>query len=252
MLSWLGKGLETGIRSSSFPDRPEQAPGSSPGRPAATRMSEAEAAGLAAQCPTGALKGIGGGIGVDYRSCIHCLRCRREGPVVVDWEEGQEWGARAEAAKQADERFRKAFGRSLHVRFVDAGGCGACLSEARLLNNPYYNMHRLGIFVTATPRQADVLLVAGPMTDAMRKPLRETYEAMPEPKRVVAMGVCAISGGVFGQTFASLGGIAECIPVDVVVPGCPPPPLAILHGLLLAVERVPAASLESSGAEVRT
>lgn len=252
MLNWLGKGLETGIRSGSFPDRPETQPGISPGRPTATALSESDADGLAASCPTGALKASPAAIGADYRTCIHCFRCRREGPAVVEWEKGYEWASMTDSSKSLHEKIPKAFGRSLHVRFVDAGACGACMSEARLLNNPYYNMHRLGIFVTATPRQADVLLVAGPMTDAMRKPLRETYEAMPEPKRVVAMGVCAISGGVFGRTFASLGGIAECIPVDVVIPGCPPPPLAILHGLLLAVDRVPAAPLTSIAAEVRS
>ncbi|MGC2075523.1 MAG: hydrogenase [Xanthobacteraceae bacterium] len=131
------------------------------------------------------------------------------------------------------------FGRSLHVRFVDAGACGACMSEARQINNPYYNMHRLGFFITPTPRNADILLVAGPVSDAMRLPLLKTYEAMPKPNRVVAIGACAASGGVFGPSFAALGGAAEIVPVDVVVPGCPPPPLAILHGLLVAVERKP-------------
>ena len=95
------------------------------------------------------------------------------------------------------------FGRSLHIRFVDAGACGACISEARQLNNPYDNMHRLGFFITPTPRNADVLLVAGPVSDAMRLPLRKTYEAMPAPKRVIAIGGCAISGGVFGPSFAA-------------------------------------------------
>lgn len=252
MLNWLGKGLETGVKSTAYPGRPERAPGVSPGRPAATAMSDEAAAALAAECPVDALVTDAGVIGVDDRRCVHCFRCRREAPVVVDWEAGYEWGATTEGAKQLSEDLRKTFGRSLHVRFVDAGACGACMSEARLLNSPYYNMHRLGIFVTATPRQADVLLVAGPLTDAMRKPLRETYEAMPEPKRVVAMGVCAISGGVFGQTFASLGGIAECIPVDVVIPGCPPPPLAILHGLLLAVGKTSGGSLVRMAAEVKS
>ena len=133
----------------------------------------------------------------------------------------------------------RVFGWPLHIRFVDAGACGACISEARQLNNPYYNMHRLGFFVTPTPRNADVLLVAGPVSDAMRLPLRKTYEAMPTPKRVVAIGACAISGGVFGPSFAASGGVGEVIPVDVIVPGCPPPPLAVLHGLLAVVGKKP-------------
>ncbi len=142
-------------------------------------------------------------------------------------------------------RLGKAFGHSLHIRYLDAGACGACMSEARQLNQPYYNIHRLGFFVTPTPRNADILLVAGPVTDAMILPLRKTYEAMPAPKRVVAMGVCALSGGVFGRTFAAQGGVAGIIPVDVMVPGCPPPPLAILHGLLVAVQRKPPVALTS-------
>ena len=151
------------------------------------------------------------------------------------------------------------FGRSLHVRFVDAGACGACMSEARQINNPYYNMHRLGFFITPTPRSADILLVAGPVSDAMRLPLRKTYEAMPTPKRVVAIGACAASGGIFGPSFAAsppeislIGGAAEIIPVDVIVPGCPPPPLAILHGLLVAVERKPPLALVSAASRATT
>ena len=109
-------------------------------------------------------------------------------------------------------------------------------------------MHRLGFFITPTPRNADVLLVAGPVSDAMRDPLRKTYEAMPPPKRVVAIGACAISGGVFGPSYASAAGVKDIIPVDVIVPGCPPPPLAILHGLLLVAGRKPPAPRSSLAA----
>jgi len=245
VLHWLGKGLATGIKSSPYPAAPDRSAGASPGRPVATRLAQDLADSVAERCPQGSLTPTAGGLNVDYQTCILCSRCRRDGPAVVDWQEGYEWGVQV-APEDIDRRLKGAFGRSLHIRFVDAGACGACMSEARLLNNPYYNMHRLGLFTTATPRQADILLVAGPLSDAMRKPLREVYEAMPEPKRVIAMGVCAISGGVFGRSFASAGGIAECIPVDVVVPGCPPPPLAILHGILLAVDRVPPSSLAST------
>jgi len=175
------------------------------------------------------------------------MRCHprsTEGSAPLQWEEDSEW-ARIAAAGTALER---AFGRSLHLRFVDAGGCGACVAEARHLNSPYYNLHRLGIFVTPTPRKADVLLVAGPVTDAMREPLIKCYQAMPEPRRVVAMGACALSGGVFGPSFIAAGGVGEVLPVDVEVPGCPPPPLALLHALLVVVGRKPpAASSESAG-----
>jgi Ni,Fe-hydrogenase III small subunit len=136
-----------------------------------------------------------------------------------------------------EQKFSKSFRRSLHLRVIDAGACGACLSEIEQLNKPYYNMHRLGFFLTPTPREADVLLVAGPVTDHMRVPLLKAYEAMPEPKAVVALGACAIFGGIFGSGFASLGGASSLVPVDLLIPGCPPPPLAILHALLALVGR---------------
>jgi Ni,Fe-hydrogenase III small subunit len=130
------------------------------------------------------------------------------------------------------------FRHSLHLRFVDAGANGALISEVHLLDAPPYNMHRLGIFVTPTPRDADVLLVGGPVTEAMREPLRKAYAAMPTPKRVIAIGDDAIDGGIFGQSFASAGGVANVIPVDFIVPGCPPPPLAIIHALMAAAGQV--------------
>jgi Ni,Fe-hydrogenase III small subunit len=129
---------------------------------------------------------------------------------------------------------------------VDAGDCGACLREVKHLNNPFYNMHRLGIFLTATPRAADVLLVVGPVSENMRLPLLKTYEAMPTPKRVIAVGTCALTGGVFGRTFMSAGGVPSVLPVDLEIPGNPPPPLAILHGLLVAMGRKTPVRLESA------
>jgi Ni,Fe-hydrogenase III small subunit len=243
--NWVLKGLRTGVKSGGYPGRIEDAPGISPGRPVGTRLDAARAEQLALRCPTGALVPQDGGIAVHEGNCVHCFRCRENGAdQEAAWEPGYEWAARAEASA-AQQKLAKIFGRSLHIRFVDAGACGACVSEARQLNNPYYNMHRLGFFVTPTPRNADVLLVAGPVSDAMRLPLQKVYDAMPTPKRVVAIGACAISGGVFGPSFAALGGAHEIIPVDVVVPGCPPPPMAILHGLLLVVERKPPATLIS-------
>jgi len=137
------------------------------------------------------------------------------------------------------------FSRSIHILVVDAGDCGACLNEVRHLNNPYYNMHRLGFFITPTPREADVLLVVGPVTDHMRVPLQKAYDAMPTPKRVIAAGACALSGSVFGPSFVCGSSVRDLLPVDVEVPGQPPPPLAILHGLLVAVSRRPSASLVS-------
>jgi Ni,Fe-hydrogenase III small subunit len=246
MTNWVVKGLRTGIKSGRYPERIEDGPGISPGRPVGTRLGAARADALARRCPTGAIAAQEGGIAVRHGRCVHCFRCHESrGEDEAAWEEGYEWAAHADDTMAAQRKLARIFGRSLHLRFVDAGACGGCISEARQLNNPYYNMHRLGFFVTPTPRNADVLLVAGPVSDAMRLPLRKVYEAMPTPKRVVALGACAISGGVFGPSFAALGGAHEVVPVDVVVPGCPPPPLAILHGLLLVVEKKPPASLVS-------
>ena len=247
MADWVLKGLRTGIKTTLYPERREDAAGVSPGRPLGTRLnSREEANGLVEVCPTGAVAPEGDGVAVDFRRCVHCYRCHPDaGDELANWDLSYEWATVRNELAAARRRLDGIFGRSLYLRFVDAGACGACVSEARQLNNPYYNMHRLGFFTTPTPRNADVLLVAGPVSDAMRVPLQQTYEAMPEPKRVVAIGACALFGGVFGPSFAASGGVAEIIPVDVEVPGCPPPPLAILHGLLVVVDKKPPAELVS-------
>jgi Ni,Fe-hydrogenase III small subunit len=246
MANWVWKGLRSGIKSSTYPGRLEDAPGVSPGRPEATTLSSEQAAKLADRCPTRAITARDSGIAITHGRCVHCFRCHEgTGDSEAAWRMGYEWAARADETKAARDKLDRIFGRSLHIRFVDAGACGACVSEARQLNGPYYNMHRLGFFMTPTPRKADVLMIAGPVSDAMRLPLRKVYDAMPAPKRVVAIGACAISGGVFGPSFAALGGAQDIVPVDIVVPGCPPPPLAILHGLLVVVERKPPAPLAS-------
>ncbi len=248
MANWVLKGLRTGVKSTAYPARSEGAPGVSPGRPRGTLLkSPAAADALVARCPTQAIARENAAISIDEGRCVHCFRCQRHVEQPASWEPGYEWAAKT-SGEAALRKIAGIFGRSLHVRFVDAGACGACMSEARQINSPYYNLHRLGIFVTPTPRNADILLVAGPISDAMRLPLRKTYEAMPTPKRVVAIGACAASGGIFGPSFAALGGAAELLPVDVVVPGCPPPPLAILHGLLVAIETKPPSPLNLCGA----
>jgi Ni,Fe-hydrogenase III small subunit len=140
-------------------------------------------------------------------------------------------------------QFGNAFAHSINILVVDAGDCGACLNEIKQLDNPFYNIHRLGFFITPTPRQADVMLVVGPVTDHMRVPLQKAFDAMPTPKRVIAAGACALSGGLFGPSFVCGSGIRDIFPVDVEVPGCPPPPLAVLHGLLVAVGRKPSSGL---------
>jgi Ni,Fe-hydrogenase III small subunit len=129
------------------------------------------------------------------------------------------------------------FGRSLHIRTLDTGSCAACEQEIRLLAAPHYDLHRLGFFFTPAPRHADLLMVTGPMIRAFANAARKTYEAMPGPKLVVATGACAL-GGVYPPDPFTHGGVGETLPVDVWIPGCPPSPLALLQGLLVAVGRL--------------
>lgn len=132
---------------------------------------------------------------------------------------------------------QRVFGRALCIRHVDAGSCNGCELEIHALSNPYYNLEGFGIKFVASPRHADALLVTGPVTRNMAEALQRTYAAMPEPKFVIAAGDCGACGGIFGESYASLGRIANVIPVDVVVPGCPPSPAALLQGILAAVRR---------------
>ncbi len=124
------------------------------------------------------------------------------------------------------------FGRALRIRHVDAGSCNGCELEIHALSNPYYNLEGSGIAFVASPRHADVLLVTGPVSVNMEQALRRTYEAMPDPKWVMAVGDCGACGGVFGANYATRGPISAVIPVDAVVNGCPPTPQALLQGLL--------------------
>jgi Ni,Fe-hydrogenase III small subunit len=128
-------------------------------------------------------------------------------------------------------------GQALTIRQVDAGSCNGCELEINALNNPYYNLEGLGIRFVASPRHADLLLVTGPVSRNMELALRRTYAATPEPRLVVAVGDCGCDGGIFGASYASCGRVASVIPVDVAVPGCPPPPIDILRGILSAVRR---------------
>ena len=136
------------------------------------------------------------------------------------------------------DRIRRVLGRSLAIREVDAGSCNGCEVEITALNNPVYDAERLGIHFVASPRHADMLLVTGPVTRNMELALLKAYRAAPDPKVVVAVGACGISGGIFGRNYATLGGVDQVVPVDVFIPGCPPRPHALLHGILLAMGRI--------------
>jgi Ni,Fe-hydrogenase III small subunit len=237
MAFWFWYGLRNGIQSTRYPQAPESTPGVSPGRPLNTLFPDAaDAARAAANCPVDAITAVDSYASVDFRKCVYCQRCHFGSPDQLHWDSSFEW-TEAHSRHIGYEPLPSGFSHSLHVIVVDAGDCGACLNEVKQLNNPLYNMHRLGIFFTPTPRAADVLLVVGPVSENMRGPLVKTYEAMPDPRRVMAVGTCAITGGVFGRTFMSAGGLGTVLPVDLEVPGDPPPPLAILHGLLVVTGR---------------
>jgi Ni,Fe-hydrogenase III small subunit/ferredoxin len=209
----------------------------------------------AAACPTSAIMVDAAAIGsarlaVDYGRCIVCQLCVEACPseaaaTSFDWAFGvtdrtdlllsdcKSAGVANPAAS------RSGFRRSLHIRHVDAGSCNGCESELQALNNPFYNLHRLGIFFTPSPRFADLLLVTGPVTYAMHEPLRRAYEAMPEPRWVMASGTCAVSGGVAGGGYACANGLEGVLPVDLYLPGCPPNPAAIIEALLMFLGRMP-------------
>jgi formate hydrogenlyase subunit 7 len=189
---------------------------------------------------------------VDYGRCVVCQMCVEACPTGAftpsgDWAFGVRtredliW-SRACASTEGEtlrSEIRRVFGRSLHIRHVDAGSCNGCESELQALNNPFYNLHRLGVFFTPSPRHADLLLVTGPVTYAMRGPLETAYQAMPEPRFVMALGVCAVSGGTNGGGYACGHGLDGVLPVDIYVPGCPPNPAAIIQALLTLLQRMP-------------
>src|SRR5450432_3133241 len=134
-------------------------------------------------------------------------------------------------------RILRVLGRALAIRQVDAGSCNGCELEIHALANPYYNIEGLGIRFVASPRHADMLLVTGPVSKHMAIALQRTYDATPEPKLVVAVGDCGCNGGIFGESYASMGRVANVIPVDVEIPGCPPTPVALLGGILAAISK---------------
>lgn len=201
-------------------------------------------------CPTAAIHGQEQGPAIDYGRCIVCQACVEACPSGAmqpsgDWafavrrREDLQWQeALATPPTQALQRkVASSLRRSLHIKHVDAGSCNGCESEIGALDNPYYNLHRLGIFFTPSPRFADLLLVTGPVTAPMRDPLLATWEAMPEPRMVLATGTCAVSGAPMDAGYAGGEGLANLLPVDIWLPGCPPNPAALIHALLLLLER---------------
>ncbi len=252
MLEWLLRGIVRRRVTTAYPSRPEAAPGGYRGRIDVLGDAGADPA-LAELCPTGAISLDGRGRArVDRGRCILCGACVEAAPERFSFAPGYETAARsrgalvvgAGAARELAP-LRAALGdrvaalrRSIHVRHVDAGSDGAEEWEIQALTNPYYDVQRLGISFTPSPRHADVLLVTGGVTAPMRAPLERAWAVMPEPKAVVAAGTDACSGGLSALTGETMGGVDRLLPVDVYVPGSPPAPIALLHGLLLAVGRL--------------
>jgi Ni,Fe-hydrogenase III small subunit/formate hydrogenlyase subunit 6/NADH:ubiquinone oxidoreductase subunit I len=272
MFKILNKTAQTGIVTIAYPDTAAPAPECFRGAPRFDYANWRDSRPAAMACPTGAISYRENQsvreVTVDYGLCIYCGECAgadssgavqitREYELAVshradlittaayllDREDQQvqlrslHSGIEATESRVRD-RIREVLGRSLAIREVDAGSCNGCEIEVHALNNPIYDLERLGIHFVASPRHADMLLVSGPVTRNMELALIKAYNATPDPKVVVAIGACGISGGIYGRNYATLGGVDSAIPVDVYVPGCPPRPLALLHGILLAVGRI--------------
>jgi Ni,Fe-hydrogenase III small subunit len=252
MIRWFLRGINRRRLTTAYPRRPEMPPLNFRARalldPAAIDPNAAERA--VEVCLPGALSlDDRSQLQLDGARCIACGLCaevERDGALRID--PGYELavtsrarlvtGTSVPAADVAPSRLGGPFRRSLHIRHVDTGSDGAVEQEIAALLSPYYDMHRLGLFFTASPRHADVLLVTGPVTAAMEQPLQRVYEAMPEPRVVIAAGTDACSGGIWTEPEVR-GGVDRVLPVDVYIPGDPPNPIALLHGLLLAAGRVP-------------
>jgi Ni,Fe-hydrogenase III small subunit/ferredoxin len=247
LMPWVTRGLKEGVVTTRYPRHPDGygpnwrgAVVVSPPAPAASGIRqdvELEEAALA--CPTGAITVSAGRlVQLDRGRCILCGICTRLRGDVFRFDPGFETAELSrdsiEVRKELSDRVR-ALRRSVHIRHIDAGSDGSDESEVAALSNPVYDVQRLGIFFTASPRHADVLLVTGAATVGMADALRFTYDAMPAPKVVIAAGVDAASGGVFAGTGHTHGGVGGIVPVDVWVPGSPASPFALLHGILVAI-----------------
>jgi Ni,Fe-hydrogenase III small subunit/formate hydrogenlyase subunit 6/NADH:ubiquinone oxidoreductase subunit I len=272
MFKILRKTAQTGLVTINYPVKPAVISHCYRGAPRFDFAHWRDSRPVAAVCPTGAISieesGATRRVAVDYGLCVYCGQCAevdpggavqvtaefelaatdRSGLVVtaeyaVDAEGVQREFKRLEqradtVRRTVRDRIHNVLGRSLAIREVDAGSCNGCELEITALNNPVYDLERLGIHFVASPRHADMLLVTGPVTRNMELALVKTYRATPEPRVVVAVGACGVSGGIFGRNYATLGGVDQVVPVDVFIPGCPPRPHALLHGILLALGRM--------------
>jgi Ni,Fe-hydrogenase III small subunit/ferredoxin len=254
---WVLRGLRDGVVTTRWPARPDAYANS--WRGPAVPVGPAGPGDLPALCPTGAISVTGDTVRVDQGTCILCGRCVAERPGVFAWSTGStrpgagpaavrreqlivpalpETDQAVEAARVSLRKRTAALRRSVHVRHVDAGSDGSEEWEIQALLGAVYDVSRLGVFVTASPRHADVLLVTGAGAAGMAEPLRTTYDAMPDPKIVIAVGTDAISGGLLARGDVVTGGVAGTVGVDIWVAGSPPSPFGILNALLIAVGKL--------------
>jgi Ni,Fe-hydrogenase III small subunit/formate hydrogenlyase subunit 6/NADH:ubiquinone oxidoreductase subunit I len=268
MFKILQATFRVGTVTNPYPERPAGLSSRFRGRPRFDFERWRDARPAAAACPTGAIAVADAGtvrtVTIDYGRCNFCGLCGGEAVAITqEFElaarsrqeliESAEYElspdgsharfvesvrGRDEVAGRLKESIHRVLGRSLAIREVDAGSCNGCELEIVALNNPVHDIERLGIHFVASPRHADMLLVTGPVTRNMEQALRKTYDATPDPKVVVAVGACGISGGIFGTNYATVGAVDRVVPVDVYIPGCPPRPEALIHGILLAVGRL--------------
>jgi Ni,Fe-hydrogenase III small subunit/ferredoxin len=267
---WALRGLRNGVLTTRWPARPDAYADQTRGPaivlpvPTAAPISGTD---LAQLCPARAIsQDEFGRVRLDQGACVLCGRCVSARPDLFAWSAGPDSASLSRTALvvPADEnpeslavvtaqlRLRtRALRRSVHLRHVDAGSDGSEEWEIMALLNPVYDIHRLGMFLTASPRHADILLVTGSGARGMAGPLRQTYDAVPSPKVVIAIGSDAVGGGIVSPSYATSGGIGGIVPVDVWLPGSPPSPFAILSALLLALDRLPAADSARSDADLR-
>jgi Ni,Fe-hydrogenase III small subunit/ferredoxin len=255
---WLLRGLRNGVLTTRWPRRTDPYHDTFPAAVTVTDTGRHDDADrIADVCPTGAIQAAPDNrLFLDRGRCILCGACVTARPDLFAWSAGTDTamltrgalvvpaGAETDediaAVRAALARRVRRLRRSVHVRHVDAGSDGSDEWEIAALFNPVYDANRLGIFLTASPRHADILLVTGVGTTGMTPPLRRTLEAMPRPLVVIAAGTDAISGGLYSGAYTSLGGIGDLLDVDVWVPGNPATPFSLLHAILLAVGRLPA------------